>query len=291
MKYIKSHFLFSRQQRSGIVFLVLIITCLLGIKFFYDFSEDPLFDASSSEIVEIQKEIDSLRVLEIASRKPKIYPFNPNFITDYKGYTLGMSSEEIDRLLAFRKSNRWINSVSDFKKVTKVSDSLLNKISPFFKFPDWVTNPKPKSKYNQNKFSEKSFDQKIDLNSVSEEQLQKIYGIGKTLSKRIIAYRSKLDGFANDSQLYQVYGLSDAVVLNILNEFTVKTPKEIVKMNVNTVSASDLATIPGVSFEVAKRIWEFRILRGHFSSLEDLTKIEGVTKRKLTVIKLYLRIE
>ena len=65
-----------------------------------------------------------------------------------------MSNEEIDRLLDYRKQNQWINSAKQFQEVTQVSDSLLNKISPYFKFPDWVTNPKPQNrntfiKYNK----------------------------------------------------------------------------------------------------------------------------------------------
>ena len=53
-----------------------------------------------------------------------------------------MSLEEIDRLLAFRKTNKFVNSKREFQQVTKVSDSLLNKISPYFKFPDWVVQTK-----------------------------------------------------------------------------------------------------------------------------------------------------
>jgi competence ComEA-like helix-hairpin-helix protein len=283
---------FDRSQRNGILFLITLIVGLLSVNHFIDFTEENILDTNSSEIIAIQKELDSLRNAEIASRKPKKYPFNPNFITDYKGYTLGMSPEEIDRLKRFRDKDQWINSVKDFQKVTKVSDSLLNEISLYFKFPDWVTNPKPKKKYFNNKgFKEKSFQQKIDLNIATQEQLQKVSGIGEALSKRILAYREKLGSFSDDSQLYNVYGLNPEVVKRTLNEFTVKTPKEIVKMNLNEVSASDIATIPGISFELAKKIWEFRTLRGQINDFSELEKIDGMTQRKLKGIQLYLTLD
>lgn len=202
-----------------------------------------------------------------------------------------MSTEEIDRLLAFRKENKWINSVEDFKKVTKVSDSLLNKISPYFKFPDWVTNPKSKNKYVKKRFKEKKFTQKIDLNLATQDQLEAVNGIGKAFSKRIIDYRNKLGGFTNDIQLYQVYGLDFQVANSILKEFTVKTPKEIIKMNLNSISASDISTIPSISFDIAKKIWEFRILNEGIKSFSELKNIEGLTKRKLQGIQLYLKLE
>jgi hypothetical protein len=53
-----------------------------------------------------------------------LYPFNPNFITDFKGYKLGMSVQEID-LLEYRKGNKYVNSPKEFQAVTQVSDSLL----------------------------------------------------------------------------------------------------------------------------------------------------------------------
>ena len=291
MEKIKSHFVFNKSQRNGILLLLFFISGYLVINYYVDFSKENLLDINSKEVIAIQKELDSLRTIDIASKKPKVFPFNPNFLTDFKGYTLGMSTEEIDRLLAFRKENKWINSVEDFKKVTKVSDSLLNKISPYFKFPDWVTNPKLKNKYVKKRFKEKKFTQKIDLNLATQGQLEGVNGIGKAFSKRIIEYRNKLGGFTNDIQLYQVYGLDFQVANSILKEFTVKTPKEIIKMNLNSISASDISTIPSISFDIAKKIWEFRILNEGIKSFSELENIEGLTKRKLQGIQLYLKLE
>ena len=81
------------------------------------------------------------------------------------------------------------------------------------------------------------------------------------------------------------------MVQRTLNLFTVKTPKAIAKINVNTASASDISTIPGISFEMAKKIWEFRRLREKLTSIQELDKIEGMTERKLQLIHLYLSVE
>ncbi|WP_139856223.1 helix-hairpin-helix domain-containing protein [Aequorivita sinensis] len=292
---LKSHFTFSKQQRSGILFLLLLIVTLLCLFWFVDFSESESFDTSSEEITSIKNEIDSLRLIEIEKRKPKRSEFNPNFITDYSGYVLGLSNEEIDRLLQYRKEGKWINSAADFKRVTGVSDSLLAEIRPYFKFPEWVNNSASKvsaTSINQNKgFVARPFSQKIDLNQATETQLQQVSGIGEALSKRIVSYRESIGGFSDEKQLYAVYGLSPEVVERTLNVFTVKTPKEIIKINVNNASASDIATIPGVSFELAKKIWEYRRLREKITNVEELNKIEGMSQRKLQLIQLYLSAE
>lgn len=107
--------------------------------------------------MEVQKEMNNLK-LQATEKKYEIKAFNPNFITDYKGYKLGMSVHEIDRLFAFRKENKYVNSPEEFQKVTKVSDSLLQVITPYFKFPDWVIDKKQyksNKNYSNNVFAKK----------------------------------------------------------------------------------------------------------------------------------------
>jgi DNA uptake protein ComE-like DNA-binding protein len=262
---------------------------LLFIYHFVDFSEDSVFDLNSKEILALKRELDSIREAEMRAKQENGFKINPNFIDDYKGYILGMTTEEIDRLLAYRANGTWINSPEEFQEITLISDSLLNVLTPLFKFPYWVKS-KSKNKSFEKKVKQ-SYDQKLDINTAADEQLQGIYGIGKTLSKRIIDYRSSLGGFSSDVQLSFVYGLDEVVMDRLLNEFTVKTPKLIKRMNVNNVSASDLSTIPGISFELAKRIWEYRVLHDSIKSISELKKIEGITERKLELIQLYLSLE
>lgn len=286
----KSHFTFTKQQRSGIFALLLLILIVQCLYFFVDFPSEEYKDQSAM-VKEFQVEVDSLRLVKLEETKPKIYPFNPNFITDYKGYTLGMSNEEIDRLHAFRDANKWVNSTKEFQAVTKISDSLLRKISPYFKFPEWVTNSKPKTKYS-NSFSKdskaKTFAQKQDLNTASAAQLKRVYGVGEKLSERIVNYRTKSGGFVANVQLQEVYGLSPEVIERVLNEFTVKSAKPITKININSATIDDLVTIKYIDYEIAHNIIEQRILREGFKSFDELKKVKGFPVKKSEIIKLYL---
>ena len=102
MNFFKSHFRYHKRQRNGIFFLLAIIIALQLVYFNIDFSSKETIDFTTQEVVLFQREMDSLRSIELEKNSPKIYPFNPNFITDYKGYRLGMSVEEIDKLHDFR---------------------------------------------------------------------------------------------------------------------------------------------------------------------------------------------
>ena len=126
---------FSNQQRLAVIVLILIIISLQLS--WVSHNELPInkFDIEPETYLKFQKEVDSLIAKQQQNSVPKIYPFNPNYITDYKGYALGMSAKEIDRLHAYRVKNKWVNTSKEFQRVTKVSDSLLKRIAPYFKFP------------------------------------------------------------------------------------------------------------------------------------------------------------
>ena len=105
MKIFKSHFWYNKSQRNGIFLLVVLIAILQVIIFVKPFSSEENVTIDDNDLIAFQHRIDSLKIVEIENSKPKIYPFNPNYISDFKGEQLGMSLEEIDRLHAFRKSN------------------------------------------------------------------------------------------------------------------------------------------------------------------------------------------
>lgn len=291
MNNFKSHFFYDRQKRSGILVFSGLILLLIGVSFLYEPTQDiAITNEEQLEVLAFQKQIDSLKLITIENKKPKIYPFNPNYITDYKGYTLGMKVEEVDRLHRFRESGQWINSISDFKKVTKVSDSLLTIISPYFKFPDWVTNPKPKRTYSsQPKW--KTYDQKKDLNKITLESLLLIEGMDEVAADRILRHIQKIGGYQMDGQLYDVYGVTTKQKRAILNEYTVKEKPAVQFINVNTASASDLATIPLLNFDLAKEIVDYRILHEGIKSLDELSGLDGMTDYKYARIKLYLSVK
>ncbi len=284
--------MFTKKQRNGIFLLVILIVLLQCVYFFVGIpSKNIVVNQKMLEC--FNKEIDSLRKIELVSRKPKLFPFNPNFITDFKGADLGMSNTEIDRLLAYRKQGKWINSAKEFKQITKVSDSLLNVIAPYFKFPDWVSNTSVKPNHKAPiKNNYKTYTQKLDLNKVTAKQLQKISGVGEVLSNRIIRFRNKfVGGFISDIQLQDVYGLTPEVIKQITNNITVKTPRPVTRLNINIATVEQLVKIQHIDYDLAANIVEERILKERFKSITELSKVKGFPVNKIEIIELYLSFE
>ena len=299
MKNLKSHFWYNKSQRNGVFFLAVIIIGLQLLYFFVDFTSNDQTDADSNELIQLQRKIDSLKTIELEKKKPQLFPFNPSFITDFKGYQLGMSVEEIDRLLAHRAVGNYINSADEFQRVTKVSDSLLAVISPYFKFPDWVLKKQQsatKASLSNKKIPKKnSEDSKQfilkDLNTVTAQDLTKINGIGLTLSQRIINYRIKLSGFIINEQLYEVYYLDRSVADRILKQFVVIEKPLINKININDANFKQVLSIVYIDYELTKKIFQYRDEVAEIQSLEELKKIDGFPLEKFDRIALYLSVK
>lgn len=286
MKNLRSHFVFTRSQQNGIFVLVTIIIVLQLVYFFYPFPTEATRDPREEELVEqMQHSIDSLK--KVAARKDSVSvaPFNPNFISDYRGYMLGMSVAEIDRLHEFRQRDLWINSAEEFQEVTGVSDSLLKWMAPYFKFPDFHRTASEENKVSKMAFSAPL--SRADLNSATADELRQVNGIGEKLSARIVNYRSSLGGFRGDAQLKDVYGLSPEVIERLLQRFEVKN-SAVEKVDVNSATIMQLVDIPYLNYEQARAIVKYREEVGVIGNLEELLQIKDFPLDKLDRINLYL---
>ena len=284
---VKSFLTYSKSQRIGILLFFGIIILVQGIYFFYDFTAKETIDKEQSKWLALQSTIDSLK-LNNKNYKPTIYPFNPNFITDFKGYKLGMSVEEIDRLLAYRAKNKFVNSAAEFQVVTKVSDSLLKAISPYFKFPDWVKNNKKNyQEFAKNDFSKPEKIIVLDINQATKEDLMKVYGIGDKISDRILEQKDKYGAFVSMEQMDDIWGLSPEVLEKLKSSFAVKSVTNCKKININNASVKELTQFPFFRYQLAKDIVVFRTMKGDIK-IEDLSKIKGFPLEKIKIIALYL---
>lgn len=295
MKKLKSHFWYTKNQRNGIFLLLFIIIIIQAIYHFVDFKKFDTVDLQGNELLAFQHKIDSLKLIELERRKPKIYPFNPNFITDYKGEKLGMSLEEIDRLFAYRKKGLFVNSAKEFQNITQVSDSLLGEVSPYFKFPDWVNSKYRKKKKLQKRLFNHAVEKNkleittSDINLATQNDFLAIGEVDEKLSIRIIKYRNKLQGFSIPDQLFEVWGLQEGVGHRILETFQIKEQPTINKINVNTATFKEVLSIPYIDYKLCVKIFNYRDEVAELQSISELKNIEDFPIEKYDRIVLYLQ--
>lgn len=293
MKIFKPHFWYDKRQRNGVFFLIILIAGLQYIYTYTDFSTKEIKENDYSNTIAIQQAIDSVRKRNIESEKKQtFYLFNPNYISDFKGYQLGMSIEEIDRLHQYRKQNKYVNSEKEFQEVTKVSDSLLSKIAPYFKFPDWV-NKKNKKNFKVNKnastpISKLGNKEIRDINKATEKDFIEALNLDSRIAGRLIKYRNRIQGFTFENQLEEVWGINKVEAEAILSVFKILQKPTIQKINVNEASFKEVLKNPYIDFELCKKIFDYKEEVAEIQDIKELKNISNFPLEKYDRIILYL---
>ena len=216
--------------------------------------------------------------LESNQKEPRVqsFTYNPNYLTDYRAYRLGIPTQAYDRLMEHRAQGRFVNSIEEFQQVTAVSDSLLKVLESQFRFPNFYKTTVKKRPL-----------QKQDLNTATAASLEKINGIGPVLSQRILKYRKRLAGFSTTDQCYEVYGLDSLVVARLLQRFEIQTPPSIQKLDLNKATLKELRDLPYLDEEDARKIVSYRT-QNNGITLSILSELFVNYPNKLERIKLYL---
>ncbi|MBC7642596.1 MAG: helix-hairpin-helix domain-containing protein [Flavobacterium sp.] len=290
---IKSFLKFNKSQRSGIFFLFGIIIVLQILYFFIDFTPTVIDNPEAEKWLSLSSEIENSKQ-EDPTYKFKVYPYNPNFITDFKGYKLGMATEQIDRLFAFRKLGKFANSPKEFQAVTGISDSLLKAMSPNFKFPEWVNNKSENNyqDYKNSKYQKYPEKEKLvvkDINLATKEDLMKISGIGDAISDRILGYKLNFKSFVSMDQMNEIFGLSPEIIQKLNVNFQVINPPNLNKVDINNASVKELTKFPYFKYILAKNIVIYRSMNGEIKNIAELSEIKDFPVDKIKIIVLYLQ--
>ncbi|MGC6421268.1 MAG: ComEA family DNA-binding protein [Flavobacteriaceae bacterium] len=220
--------------------------------------------------------IDSL-ITEATPSQAALNPFNPNYLSDYRAYVLGLPTSLVDRIAAHRAAGQWIRKPADFQQIAQLPDTTMERLLPYFKFP------KPFVK----KTNQRSKSIKKDINSATLSQLEAVYGIGAVLADRILRYKESLQAFTDMDQLDEVYGLSPAVLQRLKNSFVISDTFSLQRLAFETASLGALAALPYVSYEEARWLVRQRTQQPDIP-LDSLLNQAGCSLNKVQRIKLYL---
>ncbi len=267
-------FILSKPQRGAVLILLVLLIAVQLYRLLVNSPELSPVDLSQAQ--SYQTQLDSLRIKENA-QTPIVYQYNPNYLTDYRAYTLGLPPEAFDKLLRYRQTNSYVNTPKQFQEVTKLSDSLMEKLLPQLKFSKPLYKSKTKNRIVLKK----------DINKASASDFQEVSGIGAVLSERIIKYRSFLSGFSVLEQCYEVYGLDSLVVQRLWERFEIQSLPEIERLDLTTVSLQELEQIPYLNRADARKIIAHRTKNKGISTA-TLSELFVNSPNKLQRIKLYL---
>ncbi|PKP08729.1 MAG: hypothetical protein CVU09_14315 [Bacteroidetes bacterium HGW-Bacteroidetes-4] len=300
-RFIKSWFsLSTREIRGASVLIVLIVLVLLAPYAYNLFIEKPTLN--HAEFIET---IDKL--IQVKSETPapnKIlsstyFPFDPNTVAFNDLLKLGFSEKQARTLVNYRKAGGKFFKNEDLKKVYGISEAFYKQLIPYIAIVSIEMKEQTKSDKLQvdvnnafssgaaKNYSSENPDLKIELNTATPADLIRIPGIGPVYAKRIVSYRDNLGGFYSSSQLAEVYGLSDSLLVKI-NHFLFVDTSAIQSINLNTVDFRTLNNHPYIDYIHTKNIFRYKELMDTIIDTDELLRNHLIDSNSYYKLKPYL---
>ncbi len=289
--WVRAFFGFSRNETNAFIILLPLMFSIIFIVPAYK----GFFSHQEEEYAQEQKELDSLITHWVAKEKKdsvssqtnELFQFNPNTATKDELIDIGFSPYLATRLENYRSKGGKFIIKSDLLKLYGMDTALYTTLYSWIDLPTEKSVRKAEEKKivkdDRNKIKEK-----FDLNKADSLQLISIYGIGGTLSARIIKYRNRLGGFISGEQLKEVYGLDTTVVNELIKKSFIEENFRPKTLDINLATEKELAAHPYLKYALAKAITAYRFQHGHFKSIDDLTNIAILDVITFEKIKPYL---
>ena len=237
---------------------------------------------------------------EIKEKKaPALFYFDPNTATEAELSRLGLSNKVVKTMLKFRKRGSF-RKTSDLAKIYGLSDEQFEQLLPFIKIkPKERPVYTPKKNYRDTIADQSYIKHKkpsyakdtvayksIDINKATNEEWQRINGIGPTYAKMINNFRGKLGGFYQVEQIAETYGLPDSVFQKIVPYVKESSPP--FKIPINQIPIDSLAKHPYLTWKQARVVINYRTHHGPYKGPNDIAKVKIFTKEKWESIVPYL---
>lgn len=210
--------------------------------------------------------------------------FDPNTYTAEQWMALGLSEKQASVVLKFTKYG--IRSNEDLKKIFVISDELFQLIKD-----STIYTERSKTNYEDRSTAFKNFEKpKVNVNTASMADLDSVRGIGPFFAKQIILRRDQLGGFYDESQLMEVWKMTQETASELAPRLMFDQSK-LKRININTASVDDLKAHPYISWNLANSIVKLRSQIGQYNRIEDVKKSVLMTDELFEKLKRYLTVD
>ena len=225
----------------------------------------------------ISKEVESL---------PFDYKLNPNIAEVSDFVKIGLSRKQGRNILNYREKVGAFKTKEELKKLYTITENDYLKIEPYIE----IGLGKPKDSLEKKFKKYKTQFLSIDINTAKVKDFEQIIGIGVKTATRIVELRERLGGFYLGEQLLEIYKIDTAVVLRNLSNFKINS-HIIRKLNLNKVTFKELLKHPYISYNMTKKIMNYRDMHGDFKNVEEILTNNLIKPKQYRKIVHYLAIE
>lgn len=283
---IQDYFTFSRNERKGIIVLVVLIFLLaVANKAIFFFETPAKIDAVllDSARHELGLAIDSINQKEALQT---LFAFNPNTIDSVALDRLAIPQSVKINLLKFRDKGGKIYSNTDFKKIYGVTDQVYNQVSPYLLLGN-ESNQQVMTAKASELFS-------FDPNTTSDSEFLRL-GFSNKQITTIRKYLDKGGIFRNKADFFKIRVisenqkriLSDLVVIESGQNVSQgeKSAVNAPVIELNSADSVQLKQLPGIGSVLSKRIVKYRDLLGGFYSINQVKEVYGLSEQTIRQIE------
>jgi len=238
-------------------------------------------------------------------------PFDPNKISTEQWIQFGLNRKVAQRIERYLAKGGKFRKKEDLLRVYDFPQDLYEALEPYIQIENQQQARKERKTYEQRKKYDKKREnsdtyspdtsrkfakkekkqfQKFDLNTADTAQLKTLRGIGEKRAVSIVKFREKLGGFAQISQISDVWGL-DSMAIESVKKFTYITPNSWKKIAINLASEEELKKHPYIGYKLAKVLINYRLQHGKFTSETDLRKVKALDENTLQKLLPYISFE
>ena len=295
---IKEFFYFPKSDRRAMIFLlaaVVLSAVVVGIMDKGGMSSqlartDSLTADSSIRKAAVRRGVQYIYNVETVRRK--LSAFDPNTADSTLLLSLGLQPWQVRSIYRYRAKGGIYRQPSDFARLYGLTVKQYKELLPYIHISDEY---KPAAEvYGRTDAVRSGRDtlrypvklqpgQYVTLDDADTASLRKVPGIGRYYASRIVRYRNDLGGYVSVAQLSEIEGIPEAA----LSYFRV-TGGAVRKLNLNRLTLNELKHHPYINFYQARRIIDYRRLKGPLHGIDDLRLLKDFSQRDIERLRPYV---
>lgn len=320
MSRVKDYFSFSKRERNAFIALLIIIVAFIFLPDFFKPKRVPV--AISKEVQNELAKSPTAKTTSASSedeswktpfndpkqKEIRLFEFDPNTLDEAGFITLGVPERTAKTIINYRNKGGKFRNAEDLRKIYTLRQEDADRIIPYARVSR--DNPYP----NKNNISQTTANSitavrlfEFDPNTLNEEGFITL-GLPEKTARTIINYRNKGGKFRNSEDLRKIYSLqkedADRIIPyakiqadhsnNNPSDISTYQKKEYQKqsipvIDINTATAEEWKSLPGIGDILSARIVKFRQSIGGFTAIEQVSKTYGLKDSTFQFIKPYLK--
>lgn len=231
-------------------------------------------------------------IYNVETVRRKLSAFDPNTADSTLLLSLGLQPWQVRSIYRYRAKGGIYRQPSDFARLYGLTVKQYKELLPYIHISDEY---KPAAEVYGRTDGDKVVrdtlrypvklqpGQYVVLDDADTASLRKVPGIGRYYASRIVRYRNDLGGYVSVAQLSEIEGIPEAA----LSYFRV-TGGAVRKLNLNRLTLNELKHHPYINFYQARRIIDYRRLKGPLHSIDDLRLLKDFSQRDIERLRPYV---